>query len=311
MYFEAAHPGYVRNHGDSESSLFGRIMTKVDQFESMFRSASREVYVYERVNIESVLVVTDLDEAEARSFGDQVRQFLTVISDDEKVRWRNVGGSEFQTAGELMALVESAAPDIICTYRNLHSSAWKWSYSLGTHVDLLTQHTRIPVMLLPHPKAERSAGHAFENADMVMAITSHLTGDNVLVNYAVRFTEEHQTLWLTHVEDEATFDRYMDVISKIPTIETDEARKNFLERLMKEPEDYIDDCVDVLQAAGVRVQVRQLVTFGHHLPEYERLIEQHEIDLLVMNTKDEHQLAMNGMAYALAVELRQIPLLML
>ena len=37
-------------------------MTNVDQFESMFRSASREVFRHERVNIESVLVVTDRDE---------------------------------------------------------------------------------------------------------------------------------------------------------------------------------------------------------------------------------------------------------
>ena len=286
-------------------------MTNVDQFESMFRSAAREVFVYERVNIESVLVVTDLDEAGANLFGDQVRRFLKVISDDKNIRWRDVSGSEFQTAGELMDLVESAAPDIICTYRNLHSSAWKLPYSLGTDVDLLTQHTGIPVMLLPHPEADRSAGHAFENTDRVMAIASHLTGDHVLVNTAVRFTEENQTLWLTHVEDEATFDRYMDVISKISTIETDSAHKDVLEQLMKEPQDYIEDCVDVLREAGVRVQVLQLVTFGHHLPEYERLIEQHDIDLLVMNTKDEHQLAMHGMAYALAVELRQIPLLML
>ena len=51
--------------------------------------------------------------------------------------------------------------------------------------------------------------------------------------------------------------------------------------------------------------------FGHHLFEYRRLIEQHEVDLLVLNTKDEDQLAMHGIAYALAVELRQIPLLML
>ena len=110
-------------------------MTNVDQFESMFRSASREVFVYERVNIESVLVVTDLDELEARLFGDRVRKFLTVISEDEKVRWRDVGGSEFQTAGELVSLIESAAPDIICTYRNLHSSAWKWSYTFTKIAD--------------------------------------------------------------------------------------------------------------------------------------------------------------------------------
>ncbi len=286
-------------------------MTKVDQFESMFRSASREIFRYEQVNIESVLVVTDRDEVKAKLFGEQTRQFLKVISDDDKVRWHDVNGSEFQTAGELMALVDFAAPNIICTYRNLHSTAWKWPYSLGTHVDLLTQHTDIPVMLLPHPDAERSARHAMENTDTVMAIADRLTGDHSLVNYAVRFTENSGTLWLTHVEDEATFDRYMEVISKIPSIETDEARKDVREQLMREPQDYIGDCVNVLREAGTHVQVEHLITFGHHLAEYKRLIEQHEIDLLVLNTKDEDQLAMHGIAYELAVELRQIPLLML
>ena len=286
-------------------------MTNVDQFESMFRSASREVFEHQRVNIESVLVVTDRDEASAKQFGDLVRRFLKVLSVDEKVRWREVHGSEFQTAGELLALVESANPDIICTYRNLHSSAWKWPYSLGAHVDLLTQHTDVPVMLLPHPQAERSAEHAIENTDRVMAIADHLTGDHRLVNYAVRFTQKGGTLWLTHVEDEVTFDRYMEVISKIPTIDTDEALETVREQLLKEPQDYIEGCVDVLRAAGTHLSVEHLVVFGHHLAEYKRLIEQQKVDLLVLNTKNEDQLAMHGMAYALAVELRQIPLLML
>ncbi len=286
-------------------------MTNVDQFESMFRSASRELFQLDRINIDSVLVVTDRDEEMARGFGDQLRQFLKVLSADEKVQWRDVDGSEFQTAGELLGLVESAAPDIICTYRNLHSGAWRWPYSLGTHVDLLTQHTDVPVMLLPHPEAERSAEHAIENTDTVMAIADHLTGDHRLVNHALRFTQSGGTLWLTHVEDRATFARYMEIISKISTIDTDEAREAVREQLLKEPRDYIDDCVEVLRAAGTQVKIEPLVVFGHHLFEYRRLIEQHEVDLLVLNTKDEDQLAMHGVAYGLAVELRQIPLLML
>ena len=40
-------------------------------------------------------------------------------------------------------------------------------------------------------------------------------------------------------------------------------------------------------------------------------IDEHKIDLLVMNTKDEYQTAMHGLAYPLAVELRSIPLLLL
>ena len=179
-------------------------MTNVDQFESMFRSASREVFRHKSVDFESVLVVTDRDSENATLFGDQVRKFLGVISADEQVRWRDCSGSEFQSAGELLTLIETAGPDLICTYRNLHSNAWKWPYSLGTHVDLLTQHTDVPVLLLPHPEAQRAADHAFENTDTVMAIADHLTGDDRLVNFAVRMTESDGTLWLTHVEDEVT-----------------------------------------------------------------------------------------------------------
>jgi len=286
-------------------------MTNVDQFESMFRSASREVFRHERVDIDSILVVTDRDEEGARTFGDQIRRFLSVIRVDDKVRWRYVNGLDFQTAGDLLALVETAAPDVICTYRNLHSGAWKWPYSLGTHVDLLTQHTDVPIMLLPHPDAERSARHAVQNTDKVMAIADHLTGDDRLVNYAVRLTDKGGTLWLTHVEDELTLGRYMEVISKIPTIDTDEADESVRAQLLKEPQDYIDGCVVGLQKAGTNVKVESIVVFGRHLFEYKRLIEQHEVDLLVLNTKNEDQLAMHGMAYALAVELRHIPLLML
>jgi len=50
---------------------------------------------------------------------------------------------------------------------------------------------------------------------------------------------------------------------------------------------------------------------GRRLAEYRRLIAVNQIDLLVLNTMDGDQLAMHGQAYPLAVELRQIPLLML
>ena len=41
------------------------------------------------------------------------------------------------------------------------------------------------------------------------------------------------------------------------------------------------------------------------------MIDEHQVDLLVVNTKDEDQLAMHGLAYALSVELRSTPILML
>ena len=113
------------------------------------------------------------------------------------------------------------------------------------------------------------------------------------------------------MEDDATLGRYMEIISKIPTIDTDEARATLREQLLKEPQDYINGCVEICKKAGTQVTLEHLVVFGHHLSEYKRLIEEHEVDLLVLNTKDDDQIAMHGIAYALAVELRHIPLLML
>ena len=64
-------------------------------------------------------------------------------------------------------------------------------------------------------------------------------------------------------------------------------------------------------ATELSLTVETVVAMGHRLSEYEQLIREHEVDLLVMNTKDEDQLAMHGLAYPLAVNLRSIPLLML
>ena len=144
-----------------------------------------------------------------------------------------------------------------------------------------------------------------------MAITDHLTGDHRLVNFAVRFTEESGTLLLTHIEDEAVFGRYIDVISKIPTIATDSAREELQRQLLKEPHDYIRSCSERLQTEGLAFQVEEIVILGHHIADLTRLIEEQQVDLLVLNTKDEEQMAMHGQAYPLAVELRKIPLLML
>ncbi|MCH7778568.1 MAG: hypothetical protein IH878_18855 [Gemmatimonadetes bacterium] len=286
-------------------------MPKVDQFESAFRAASKTVFEYQPIAVRSILVITDRSEAKADIFGKQISDFLSVLRSDDSPRWRIVNGSEFDTVPELLALVEAEQPDLICTYRHLHSESWRWPYTLGEYVDVLTQVTTTPVMVLPHPDAMRASEHAVKDTLAVMAMTDHLTGDAVLVNYAARFTEPSGKLFLTHIEDEATFERYMGTISRIPSIDTENSRRTILEQLLKEPKDYIRSCREVLEAEGLPLAVEEIVTKGHHLHEFEKLVEKHEVDLLVFNTKDEDQLAMHGLAYPLAVELRQIPLLML
>ncbi len=284
-------------------------MTTIDQFESVFKAATKTSFAYRAIEMEKVLLVTDMDEDPAQQLSDQVRNFLRVLGEDESVNWRTVHGDEFHTVKELLDLVEKEGPDLICAYRNLHSEAWRWPHSLGEKLDVLTQITSSPVLVLPHPKAQ-PLDEILQGIRSVMAITNHLTGDHRLVNFAVHFTEESGTLCLTHIEDEAVFRSYMDVISKIPTITTDAAEEEILRQLLKEPHDYIRSCSDTLQAEGLDLKVQEIVTLGHHIADLTRLVEEHQVDLLVLNAKDEDQLAMYGQAYSLAVELRKIPILM-
>ena len=186
-------------------------MTKLDQFESVFRSAAKPVFEYEHVEIGSVLVITDQEPDIAEQTGKRVATFLQVL---DAATWRVVNGNEFTTVPDLLALVGEAEPDLICTYRHLHSESWKWPYTLGEYIDVLTQVTDTPVVVLPHPDSERASEHALRDTANVMAMTDHLTGDARLVNYAVRLAKPGGRLFLSHIEDEAIFERYVDTISR-------------------------------------------------------------------------------------------------
>jgi len=116
---------------------------------------------------------------------------------------------------------------------------------------------------------------------------------------------------LAHLEDDAMFERYLDVISKIASIDTDEARERIRSQLCKEPRDYIRSVRETLSAAVPNLTITKEVRMGHRVADCKQLVEDHDVDLVVMNTKDDDQLAMHGLAHPIAVELRSIPLLLL
>ena len=144
-----------------------------------------------------------------------------------------------------------------------------------------------------------------------MAMTDHLAGDSRLINAALFFTREGGVLHLANFEDRQVFERYMDAIGRIPSIDSDQAREDLLERLLREARDYIQSCRLEVETQGNEVEITETVDLGLHVEAYRQLVRSNGIELLVMNTKEKGQLAMHGLAYALAVEVNEIPLLLL
>jgi hypothetical protein len=283
-------------------------MTNIDQFESIFKKADKPQFQLEEVDLDELMVVTDDDQTQTGKFADQVADFLDKTLLEKQITWHKVSGDQHTSVNDLLLQIARVKPDLICTYRNLHAPASDYPYSLGVYIDVLSQVTEMPVLVLPSPNRSATIPTSTKN---VMAIADHLTGDHHLVSYAARLTTKNGTLLLTHVEDEAVFEQYMSVISKIPSIDTEPAREAILKQLLEEPHDYIGSCSEVLAEAGLPIRVEEIVTLGHSLRDYQRLVEEHNVDLLVLNTKQEDQLAMHGVAYPLCVELRDTPILML
>ena len=295
-------------------------MTKVDQFESTFKSAAKPFFEYESPTVDRVLVLTDLPKDEAEAFGARSRVFMQVLDEREKdVQWSVLDETAFSSVSEMLACIREHDPQLICTYRSLHSDAYKFTTTVGRYLDVLTQEIGIPILVVPSPRAEVDAPEIFEcdlrfcdgGTCTVMAMTDHLTGDHHLVSMAAYLTRPTGRLFLTHVEDDVVFDRYVDAISKIPSIDTDIARETIQQQLLKDPHDYVSSCAKKLRDAGLEITVEELISMGHHLKTYQRIVEEHQVDLLVLNTKDEDQLAMHGRAYPLTVQLRHMPLLLL
>lgn len=282
---------------------------KIDEFESRFRSADKPELQYEHVAFRSVLLITDRDQPEADRLMRQARGFLGEL-DSDKPRWSVVTGGAYGSVDELLRLIETHGPDLIVTHRNLHTASRKPKFSLGTYLDELTQSTKVPVLVLPSD----------ENGDVidpppttrcVLVVADHLTGDNRLVDVGARMTAPGGTLVLAHIEDDATFERYVAEIGKIPDIETDMVHDRLREQLLKAPAEYIDSCVRVLREAGVKMNVEKTVEFGHRLADYRRLMAQHAADLMVFHTRAGSSLGLHGAAYLITATFRDVPLLLL
>jgi hypothetical protein len=97
----------------------------------------------------------------------------------------------------------------------------------------------------------------------------------------------------------------------VPGIDQDLATDKIQKKLLDMPLDYVESTAAVLAANDIHERVVPIVMLDVPVTAYLSLVKEHEIDLLVMNTKDAGQSAMHSLAYALSVEITDRPLLLL
>ncbi|MEO1999477.1 MAG: hypothetical protein ABGZ17_29880 [Planctomycetaceae bacterium] len=281
---------------------------QIDEFESMFKRAEREMFSYVDIPIETVAIVTDGTEDACQRVRSDLIAFQSRL--ESVTNWRMITGSDYSNVSELLELINQDRTDLIVTYRHLHERAPIPQHSLGVYLDVLTQMTTIPVLVLPGTSLEpRSlAGRV---CNRVMVVTDHISGDSRLINYGARMCTAGGTVWLCHVEDDLTFRRYTEAIGRIPEIDTDLAEILIDRQLTKDASDFINTCIEELNANGPHALYQAEIQRGHHLRVYRSMIDAHDTDLLVTNTKDEGQLAMHGTTYSLSIELLDVSMLLL
>lgn len=283
----------------------------LDEFESQFKSAIKTPYEYEAIHLDSIALVCDEEKAASEALLTAVLPLVPPLAGRPEPRWRLFDRDSFTTVSDLLAKLEDFGPDLVIAERNLKlDRADNLIYGLTNYIDALTQVMEVPVLLLPlRPSAEMGTAIAAPKA--VMVETNHLTGDNRLINWGVRFAEPGRALYLTHIEDGGVFANYIEAIGMIPEIDTDLAEKTLHDTLLKLPHDFVSSARASLESKFPELRVEGIVRFGMALSDYESIIQENAIDLLVLNTKEAGQLAMNGIAYAIAVEFKDRPLLLL
>ena len=279
---------------------------RLDDFESMFRSALGEVFHYAPPTLTQIAVVTDLPADATDALTARIGAWLGV--DAQLKAWPRpawAAGPD-PSIPTLLARLADDPPDLIVGLRHLLGHQRDLAHSLGSVVDTLTQAQPAPVLLLA------SVGDVLPEAlRHVLGVTDHITGDDLLVNWATALTPADGRLFLAHVEDDLTTERFLATIERIAGLDSDLARAKIPDKLLAQPRDYLASIGTVLAEHGVGETLVPIVRTGHALTDYRHLVDAHDIDLIVVNSRDDRQWAMHGLAHALAVELRHRPLLLL
>jgi hypothetical protein len=283
---------------------------RIDEFESVFRSADKPLFHLAPPPVRRALVLSDREPADADAFEDRVRRYVESGDPDSTLEWQSWHGDVPDTRQAFVDRLNAYETDLVVTHRNLHDAIRDPHFGLGVYVHVLTQSTTVPVLVTPSPDSP-GFEQATESLGDAVLFSDHIEGDDRLVNWAVNFVSNSGALVLANVEPETTFRRYIHAIERIPGIQTDAAEERIGAELLKEAADYIAACRDRLAVDRPSLTTAAVVRMGDPLGVLRELLALHDRALVVMQSEDDRQIAMRGLAASAAVEFADVSMLLI
>jgi hypothetical protein len=285
-------------------------MRDFGEFISVFKRALRDEFLYEPIELRTALLITDLEGDALEEYREAVCSFLDPEFGRDSLQIDVIGQNDWSNWADLRRHLNDYKPDLVITYRLLRVAHVEIVTSLGVYVDSMTQVTDYPVLLMPNPRMIGIESSP-RRLGTVLVATEHMYADHSLVNFGIRFTPATQKLLLCHIEDLSTFDYYMKAIEKIPELDNDIAREKLAEQLTDMPRHYAEAVAKQIEQHQKPLKLESIIEFGHLITNYREMIAREPVSLLVFTTKDDTQLAMHSLGYSLAVEFRNMPILLI
>ena len=213
------------------------------------------------------------------------------------------------TKSDLLNLIEADQADLVVTHRHLYETFTDPHLGLGTYPETLLQSSTRPLLILPH-YLDPGFLPATEKLEDVLVISDHFSNSDELINWSAKFVSDSGSLWLTHVESELGFNRYMKAIERIPELDTDIARTTLRRELLHESNSYIHNCKQQLSRSNPALAVEVLACMGHPLNSYRQWLSEEKHEMLVIPALGDDAFQQRALANHLAEEFPQIALLL-
>lgn len=283
------------------------ISNPIDRFQSIFRSADKPHFHYQPPDLTKVLVLTDSGDSDG-SFLKRVQNFIATADLAQTPEFIELKLPVPGSRSDFLNSIEKHSADLMVTHHHLFETFIDPSLGLGTYLESLLQSSPIPLMIVPH-YLDPGFAPATEKLEDVLVISDHFSNSDELINWSAAFVSNSGALWLTHVESEVDFERYMQAIARIPEIDTETARATLSTELLHESMSYIQNCKQQLAKTNPALAVELLACMGLPLNTYRQWLCRDKHELLVIPALAEERFAHRALTGQLATEFPHIALL--